>query len=185
MTGIEGGGPAWVFTRTANLTWEWARPDGARSRSLFPTLDAATVNAARHGFDPLKCYWVAVVGERTTHYRPAFGPSELSGAAGEREGGAVDDVSLDWAYRMAATIVINLTHDHPQLNRLGAIKVAWGALKDSHPHHKDRFDSVAYVAETVRAIRDIGEQRKRPMPHPDAEDLARSRLRLPQRVPRK
>jgi hypothetical protein len=86
---------------------------------------------------------------------------------------------------MAATIVINLRRDHPQLNELGAIKVAWGTLKDSHPHHKDRLESAGYVAEIVRAIRDIRNRRKRPMLHPDAEDLARSRLRLPHRAPQK
>ncbi len=97
----------------------------------------------------------------------------------------MNDLSLDWAYRMAATIVINLRRDHPQLNELGAIKVAWGTLKDSHPHHKDRLESAGYVAEIVRTIRDIRDRRKRPMLHPDAEDLARSRLRLPQRAPQK
>ena len=188
-------GDAWVFTRTAHLTWEWTRPDGSRSLALFPTLEAATMNAGKHGFDPLKQCWIAVDGERKTRYRPSTGSDRLSVSASqapqrapvtENEGTtATNDLSSDWAYQMAATMVINLMRDHPQLNKLGAIKVAWGALKDTHPHQKDQFESVEYVAETVRAIREIVEGRKRSMLHPDAEELARSRLQLPQRAPQK
>src|SRR5262245_10152389 len=106
MTGKGLSDPAWVFTRTAHLTWGWTRPDGELSGVLFPTLEDATANAATHGFDPLKHYWVAVVGERTTLYRPRSDSDPLSGnwtlqfgPATENEETMTDETSLDMARR--------------------------------------------------------------------------------------
>jgi hypothetical protein len=66
--------PQWVFTRADNATWAWLsiRKDGALglSADVFISLDEATADAAKHGFDPFSQYWTARIDGRTTHYRP-------------------------------------------------------------------------------------------------------------------
>ena len=66
--------PQWVFTCGANGTWAWLerRKDGALdlSADVFISVDEATADATKHGFDPLRDYWIARIDGRTTHYRP-------------------------------------------------------------------------------------------------------------------
>jgi len=68
------GKPQWVFTCTANLTWAWwAIPSGGgegETANSFISLDQATEDATKHGFDPFTQYWIARIDGRTTHYRP-------------------------------------------------------------------------------------------------------------------
>jgi hypothetical protein len=47
----------------------------------FTSLDEATADATRQGFDPFSQYWTARVDGHTTHYRP--GKSILNLPAGE------------------------------------------------------------------------------------------------------
>ena len=64
----------WVFTCSANRTWAWrAIPkDGGEGEAAGPlsSLDAATADATKHGFDPFSEYWIVRTNGRTTHYRP-------------------------------------------------------------------------------------------------------------------
>jgi hypothetical protein len=65
----------WEFVCAANGTWTWRF--GAGSSGPFQSLDAATANAASHGFDPFSQSWQATVDGRTTHYRPGKTPQNL------------------------------------------------------------------------------------------------------------
>jgi hypothetical protein len=49
-------------------TWTWRF--GTSTHGPFSSLDAATVSAASHGFDPNTQYWTATIAGRTTHCRP-------------------------------------------------------------------------------------------------------------------
>jgi hypothetical protein len=45
--------------------------------NAFPSLDTATADATKHGFDPFSQYWIARVDGRTTHYLPGQTPLNL------------------------------------------------------------------------------------------------------------
>ena len=50
--------------------------DGEAANS-FISLDQATADATKHGFDPFSHYWIARLNGRTTHYRPGKTPLNL------------------------------------------------------------------------------------------------------------
>ena len=73
--------PQWVFTCTANRIWMWRHfpKDGSigENGGGFVSLDEATADATKHGFNPFDQYWIARVDGRTTHYRPHQAPESL------------------------------------------------------------------------------------------------------------
>jgi len=65
----------WIFSCAANRTWTW-RTFTHRSRP-FPSIEVATEDAVKQGFDPSVQYWISTVDGRTTHYRPGKSPVTL------------------------------------------------------------------------------------------------------------
>jgi len=94
-----------------------------------------------------------------------------------------DDLGKDWAYRMAATLVMAVRDECPHLDEKQLIESAWTELRQLHAGegHRERFASTGHVPEVSDAIRDIGKGRKSPMRHPDAERNLRTQLQLPEK----
>lgn len=89
----------------------------------------------------------------------------------------MQDLGKDWAYRMAATVVIDLMVERPDLDQGHVIDIAWITFKQMEiDGHGARYQSEHYRDAIVSAIRDIGAGLKERMEHPGAKRAARSKL---------